>query len=137
VASFIGSPSMNLLEGKLTEEAGKTYVTTSDMKLRIPEEKAKKVRSYVGKEIWFGIRPEHIQTDETAKDKEDNYVTVETTVVEQMGSEIFAYFTAGTDQQTARLEPEAKVASGKKCKLWFDTTRCHIFDKETEENISL
>jgi len=137
VASFIGSPSMNLLEGKLTEEDGKTYVTTSDLKLRIPEEKAKKVRDYIGKDIWFGIRPEHIETDETAKDKEDNYVTVEISVVEQMGSEIFTYFTAGTDQQTARLEPAAKVEAGKKARFWFDTTRCHIFDKETEENVSL
>jgi len=54
-----------------------------------------------------------------------------------MGSEVFVYFSAGKNQQTARLEPGANVKNGEKCKLWFDTAKCHIFDKETEENISL
>ncbi|BDU51069.1 ABC transporter ATP-binding protein [Haliovirga abyssi] len=138
VAGFIGSPSMNIVEAKLEKEGDTTYVVTEHMKLRLPKEKADKVQKYVGKEVWFGIRPEHIGSHETHPNEKDNYVNSEIYVVEQMGNEVFVYFTPGKNQYIARLGSEGvTVKSGEKYEIWFDTSKCHIFDKETEENISL
>ncbi|BDU49439.1 ABC transporter ATP-binding protein [Haliovirga abyssi] len=138
VAGFIGSPSMNIVEAKLEKDGDTTYAVTEHMKLRLPKEKADKVQSHIGKEIWFGIRPEHIGSHETHPNEKDNYVNSEIYVVEQMGNEVFVYFTPGKNQYIARLGSEGvTVKSGEKYEIWFDTSKCHIFDKETEENISL
>ncbi len=138
VAGFIGSPSMNIVEGNLVSENGEIYVITSDnIKLRLPKDKAEKVEKYIGKEVWFGIRPEHIGSLETHPNEKDNYVKAEVYVVEQMGNEVFVYFSPNKNQYISRLESAASVKSGDKYDLWFDMTKCHIFDKETEENISL
>lgn len=138
VAGFIGSPSMNIVEGNLVSENGEIYVITSDnIKLRLPKDKAEKVEKYIGKEVWFGIRPEHIGSLETHPNEKDNYIKAEVYVVEQMGNEVFVYFSPNKNQYISRLESAASVKSGDKYDLWFDMTKCHIFDKETEENISL
>ena len=138
VAGFIGSPSMNIVEAKLIKEGDTTYVLTENTKLRLPEEKAKKVEKYIGKDVWFGIRPENIGSHETHPDETDNYVESEVYVVEQMGNEVFVYFSPGKNQYIARLGSEGvTVKSGEKYELWYDMSKCHIFDKETEENISL
>lgn len=138
VAGFIGSPSMNIVEANLVSENGELYAITSDnIKLRLPKDKAAKVEKYIGKEVWFGIRPEHIGSHETHPNEKDNYIKAEVYVVEQMGNEVFVYFSPGKNQYISRLESGVRVKSGEKYELWFDMTKCHIFDKETEENISL
>lgn len=138
VATFIGSPSMNVVEAKLVKEGEDTFViTTDDVKLRVPKEKAEKITSYVGKDVWFGIRPEHIGSHETHPDETDNYIKAKVYVVEQMGNEVNIYFSPKNHQYIARLETGVTVQSGQEYELWFDMTKCHIFDKETEENVSL
>lgn len=138
VAGFIGSPSMNLVNGVVLKEEDEIFVKIEEnLKLRLPKDKAKKVEKYVGKEVWFGIRPEHIGSRETHPDQKDNYVKAEVYVVEQMGNEVFVYFSPNKNQYIARLESGVRAVSGEKYELWFDTTKCHIFDKETELNVTL
>ena len=138
VAGFIGSPSMNIIEAKIVVGGDTTFAELGDgMKLRLPEEKAAKVKAYAGKEVWFGIRPEHIGSQETHPNEKDNYINAEVYVVEQMGNEVFVYFSPGKAQYIARLDASVNAKSGEKYELWFDTNECQIFDKETEENISL
>ena len=138
VAGFIGSPSMNIIEAKITAEGETLFADLGDgMKLRLPAAKAEKVKGHVGKDVWFGIRPEHIGSYETHPNEKDNYIKAEVYVVEQMGNEVFVYFSPGKSQYIARLDASVNAKSGEKYELWFDTNECHIFDKETEENISL
>ena len=61
VAGFIGSPQMNFLNGTI-ENDGDGLVAVFNGNREIPAEKAKvlKADGYVGKEVIFGIRPEHI-----------------------------------------------------------------------------
>ncbi len=137
VAGFIGSPAMNIVEAKITQLGDELYAETPNIKLRLPKEKADKVRNYVGKEVWFGLRPEDIGSHETHPNEKDNYIRAQVFVVEQMGNEVFVYFSPGKNQYIARLDSGVNVKSGEEYKLWFDMTKCHIFDKETEENITL
>jgi len=138
VAGFIGSPSMNIVDGTLQKEGDDLYFITKAMKLRLPKEKAAKVeKSHAGREVWFGIRPEHIGSHETHPSEKDNYIKSEVYVVEQMGNEVFVYFSPGDNQYIARLESGVRVHSGEKYELWFDVDKCHLFDKSTEQNITL
>ena len=90
---------MNMVDAVITKEGETTYAELSDgIKLRLPAEKAEKVKDYVGKAVVFGIRPEHIGSHETNPNEKDNYITSEVYIVEQMGNEVFVYFSNGKNQ---------------------------------------
>ncbi|MDN5305323.1 MAG: hypothetical protein PWP46_2210 [Fusobacteriaceae bacterium] len=139
VAGFIGSPAMNLLEATLIEKDGKIYVDVAGAEFLLPEEKASKVKSYVGKKVWFGIRPENILNKITNPNETANYTKGKISVVEQMGIEVFSYFTINGIQYTSRIPSDkaGEIANGMEYEYWFEMDRCHIFDYETEENVSL
>ena len=137
VAGFIGSPTMNLVEGTVIEKEGKIFVDINGAEIEILGEKAEKVKSHAGKKVTFGIRPESI----SIADSEDNISKVgEVSVVEQMGNEEYRDFTLNGHQMTCRINVAGVSDSvGKKGQkiFRFDTSKAHIFDIETEENISL
>ena len=137
VAGFIGSPTMNLVDGELKEENGKIYFSLDGTLIEILGEKANKLKSHIGKKVTFGIRPESI----TVAEKEDSISKKgKVSVVEQMGNEEYIYFSLGNYQLTCRMNVERidDLSNQKVEKIFrFDTTKAHIFDIETEENISL
>ena len=137
VAGFIGSPTMNLVDGELKEENGKIYFSLDGTLIEILGKKANKLKSHVGKRVTFGMRPESI----TVAEKEDSVSKKgKVSVVEQMGNEEYIYFSLGNYQLTCRMNVEGidDLSNQKVEKVFrFDTTKAHIFDIETEENISL
>ena len=137
VAGFIGSPTMNLVDRELKEENGKIYFSLDGTLIEILGKKANKLKSHVGKRVTFGIRPENIAVAE----KEDSISKKgKVSVVEQMGNEEYIYFSLGNYQLTCRMNVEGidDLSNQKVEKIFrFDTTKAHIFDIETEENISL
>ena len=137
VAGFIGSPTMNLVDGELKEENGEIYFSLDGTLIEILGKKANKLKSHVGKRVTFGIRPENIAVTE----KEDSISKKgKVSVVEQMGNEEYIYFSLGNYQLTCRMNVEGidDLSNQKVEKVFrFDTTKAHIFDIETEENISL
>ena len=137
VAGFIGSPTMNLIDGILLERDGRTYIDLNGAELEIYGEKAEKIKGHIGRKVTFGIRPENISVHH----EEDNLSKKgEVSVVEQMGNEEYIYFTLNGQQMTCRLNVENVGDSvgrrGEKI-FRFDTGKAHIFDIDTEENISL
>ena len=63
VAAFIGSPSMNLLEGTVTVAGGGATVGLGEQSLAIPPsvlDERPALREFDGREVVVGIRPEHL-----------------------------------------------------------------------------
>jgi multiple sugar transport system ATP-binding protein len=60
VAGFIGSPSMNFFEVTIQGTADTVEVAGEGFKLPIPAARAEGLRSYLGKQVFMGIRPEDI-----------------------------------------------------------------------------
>ena len=62
VADFIGSPSMNLIKGKLIKNSNNISFIADDSSLEVPINNYdfKEKSDLNNKEIYFGIRPEHI-----------------------------------------------------------------------------
>src|SRR4051794_15645118 len=95
VASFIGSPAMNLFEAVLERRNGYTVAQIGDQFLRLePEALAEPaaLEPYAGKRVALGIRPEHLQDAavETGAPSERRLrATVKT--VEALGSELIAH----------------------------------------------
>ncbi len=135
VAGFIGSPQMNLVDAKLTEEGGKVYVNFADVKVALPENKAAAVKSkgLVGSEVSFGIRPEDLHDEEAfVSTHPDSVFDATINVYEMLGAEVFLYFDLGDNNFTARVNPTSTARPGDHVKFAFDMTRCHLFDKDTE-----
>ena len=61
----------------------------------------------------------------------DTYVDL----TELMGSEIFLYLKVGEQNLTARVSPRSQARSGDSVKVAFDTSRIHLFDKDSEQCI--
>lgn len=139
VAGFIGSPTMNLIDGELIEKNDKIYVNLNGSNIELSSEKAEKVRSkgYIGKKITFGIRPENI----SVVDVEDSFSnTADVSVVEQMGNEEYIYFSLNGNQMVCRRNVEGLkdvISNNSKQIFKFNTEKSHIFDIETEENVTL
>lgn len=93
---------------------------------------------YVGKEVVFGIRPEHVHDEPEflAKCASDNgVVDCNVDVTELMGAEIYLYVNIGGIPLTARVEPTSTAKPGDSIKAAFELDKIHIFDKETERTI--
>lgn len=131
VAGFIGSPAMNFLNGSIVSSGGMKFNEKgTKLSVDIPKSMQKMLSSYVGKDLWLGIRPEHISVSASKKSKIEG--TVE--VVEPMGNEIFVYFNCGGSQIVARMIP-TDVAAGTRRNFEFDMTTVLFFDMTTENVI--
>ena len=140
VAGFIGSPQMNFFTVKLTKSNDGVYAVFGNNKVKIPEGKLKKFvsDSYIGKEVYMGIRPENIHDDAAfLSNSPDSVIDVDVEVVELMGSETYLYLkTTGKDGNiVARVDPRSVARTGDKIKVAFDVNRLHFFDKDTEATI--
>jgi multiple sugar transport system ATP-binding protein len=135
VAGFIGSPSMNLVEAKITFENGTCFADTQNMHLRLPDEIGQNVKDYDGKDIFIGIRPEHITPRTATQTAKDNFFKTEVFVVENMGNESYIYFTPGNNQYIAKADSDMRVKSGDRHDMWIDTRHVHLFDRTTKENL--
>jgi multiple sugar transport system ATP-binding protein len=153
VASFVGSPPMNLLEARLDRmptglvcRIGAAEVELGDR----PE-----LERYAGRTLGVGIRPEHVRETEG----EEPRLRGEALLVEALGAELLAHVAvsaqpllvedvregAGDDEAAlpaaatpegettvlARLDAESRVRDGDLVGLSFDTRRLHFFDLET------
>ena len=137
VAGFIGSPSMNFIEGKIIKNSGVCFKSNKgDLQLNIPETVHKKIMFYENKNIIIGIRPEDIfDAALTAENSFTGKISVTLDVVEPMGNEIFLYFQLDGNQFIARTPAREIPAYGSIKTLLIDTAKLHFFDTESGKTI--
>jgi multiple sugar transport system ATP-binding protein len=131
VAGFIGSPSMNFVDGRIEEEGGKVFLKTSGLRIQMPTDRLK---LHAGKEVTMGVRPENIYDKEFSKKAPTPGNTFEAAVdvIEPLGSEVILYLSVGEDSLMARVDPHTAAKVGEKLTLVMDEDKIHAFDKETE-----
>jgi multiple sugar transport system ATP-binding protein len=105
VAGYIGTPPMNLIKGKAQKrDGGLHFIETAEKNaLSIPLQGrvASLANRYVGKDLIFGIRPEHLSDE--VKDASHVALTSTVDIAEPMGSESLVYLKAGSGNCIARL----------------------------------
>ena len=139
VAGFIGTPAMNFFPGQLSSDAGGAdlWVQTTGLKLKVPESLQGKLTSQVGREVIFGIRPEHIHHRAEVRDVvPGSTASVKVSVVEPLGSEVFAYLSTDGHEFIARMDATSQPKPGETIETVFDTDHLHVFDKETEQALT-
>jgi multiple sugar transport system ATP-binding protein len=96
VGGFIGSPSMNLLEGALEQSGNGLVAVTGSQRIALGEETLSArpaLGDRVGKKIILGIRPEDLEDVSLASDApEDRRLRGQVELREALGSEILVHF---------------------------------------------
>jgi multiple sugar transport system ATP-binding protein len=135
VASFIGSPPMNLLQGKVQKrEDGLNFVENGEKDaVVVPLKGALETLAskYVDKGIVFGIRPETIS--ETPKAGPNTAVTLTVDIAEPMGAESIVYMKTGSGYLIARIHGEHLYELGQKLTVHLGTDKVTLFDPETQQ----
>ncbi len=136
VASFIGSPPMNFMEGSIQGNGGGPQFVEENVSLALPAKFRDALAPFSGRRVTFGIRPEDIH-DASIRPAGGDDAAVKATVevVEPMGAEIFLYLTTGSTPFIARCEPHITARVDESKSLTFDLSKAHFFDPETEKMI--
>jgi multiple sugar transport system ATP-binding protein len=154
VAAFIGSPSMNLVEAQLSENA------VEFAGFHVPLTADRRPAGISSGTVILGIRPQDFEHAPAAVNGRPA-IEVETVVVEELGSATHVLFTidappvdvdavrAATDEGdratllatdrralfTAEVAEGTSVRPGQKIRLAVDPARLHFFDPETSETL--
>ena len=138
VATFIGTPQMNLFENaKLVKENGKYAVKLDCLTVELSEEKQAKLsaNNVAEQDVVLGVRPEHITLEKSGIEG-----TVD--VSELMGSSVHLHVTSmGRDVvmvvSTMNMTGAevAALSNGNTVKYNFPGHVCHVFSKETGINL--
>jgi multiple sugar transport system ATP-binding protein len=132
VAGFIGSPAMNFLRCRLEQNGAGLRVRLSDaISLPVPASRSAHYQGFAGKELVFGLRPEHI-TEPRRNDRDAQCeFTATLDVVEPMGMETMVYFTVDGQEVCGRVDPGAAAGPGEAMRLYADMDRMHLIDPQS------
>jgi multiple sugar transport system ATP-binding protein len=139
VATFIGSPQMNVIEATVVKDGSTVSLKFGSHSIKLPEAKGKKVLEggYENKTVILGIRPEDVKDEEMfISSSPDSVVNATVRVYELLGAEVYLYFSVDQFDVTARVNPRTTARPGDTIKVAFDLTKIHVFDKETEQVIT-
>ena len=124
VASFIGSPAMNLLKGKIKGGSKPSFETDDGVVLPL----AKAPSGSDGRAAIYGIRPEHMALGSKG-------VEAEVTVVEPLGSETQVFAKIGNQKCVGVFHERLPLKPGQKITLQPDLKCVHLFDAESGKRI--
>jgi multiple sugar transport system ATP-binding protein len=130
VATFIGSPPMNVIAGSVTSPEGMLF-GTPDGSFRLPLEGGIPATVKPGRQVLLGIRPEQIVIGQGTISGPTALVEV----IEPLGNETMVGLRAGTVFLTARLDGMATAAIGSTVGLTFPAEALHWFDGDTEKRL--
>jgi multiple sugar transport system ATP-binding protein len=131
VAGFIGSPSINMLEGDIVEKDGRFIGDFGIVSYPLPLEVAKDCPS---KKLVLGIRPEHIMVN---KEKLSDGLKARVDVVEPLGREYLLLINVEGKPLTVIASLKEPVMPGEKIWAKFNEENIHMFDAETEKRLKI
>jgi multiple sugar transport system ATP-binding protein len=118
VASFLGSPQMNLVAGRVVREADRLCFAQGDFRLPLGP-----VAAVEGQSVTLGVRPEDCAVDASG-------LQARVGLVSPLGSETHATVSIAGVEIVARLAKDVLVHPGSALGLRFDPSRLHWFDTE-------
>ncbi|QCY59819.1 MULTISPECIES: ABC transporter ATP-binding protein [Bacillus] len=125
VASFIGSPSMNINDGEVNKEKGVLHIGKLQVPLSI-----RQLKQLPEGTIRIGMRPEHIALSEEGQE-----VTLQS--VEVLGNESILNFAVNGTTWSAKVIGQLPLNKGDKVKLLFSQEKLCFFNENTNERLKV
>ena len=133
VAGFIGSPAMNFVPARLEQNGEGLLLRVADgLAFPVPADRDARYRPSAGKDLMFGLRPEHITEPRGEGRDARREFTATLDVVEPMGMETMVFFTINRSEICARVEPSAATAPGQPMRLYANLNHMHLIDPATD-----
>ena len=121
VAGFIGSPAMNVLEGRLEGQG----FALGEVSLPVQHAPA----GSAGRPAYYGIRPEHFQL-------QGDGIPAQVVVVEPTGSETQVVARAGGREITCVFRERVSARPGETIHVAPNPALVHLFDKDTGRRLN-
>ena len=119
VATFIGSPTMNLLRGAAT--GGQFGIQGAALKLAAPAS---------ANEVLLGVRPEHLVMQDSAPWRG------KVSVVEPTGPDTYVVVDTAAGSVTLRTDAQTRVQPGDSVGLAVEPANAHWFDASSENRLA-
>ena len=140
VATFIGSPAMNLMPATLVVSDDRLHMAVGKSETPsalLPLASGDGLQEHVGRDVILGLRSEHI-TDVGAGDSDGQHrhaLNCQVDVTEPTGPDTLALIRIGEVEAMARLGADTPVQPGGAATLTVDMTKACLFDPRTERRI--
>ena len=130
VATFLGSPAMNTVEGQLLGRDGLVLETVDGALLRL--DGVDVPAAWLGRDLTIGLRPEHLYVA-----ADPGSMAIETTVeiVEPVGNEVFMTLRCGKLSLVARMPPDPLPAVGDRLALGLRADKVLFFETGSGERL--
>ncbi|MGH6761013.1 MAG: ABC transporter ATP-binding protein [Phyllobacterium sp.] len=134
VASFIGSPPMNLDDAEVSDGR---LIFGNGQSLPVPPQFRNNLRP--GQKITFGLRPDDIYPTGHGLHSGDTGAVHEAelpvAITEPLGNETLVFIEFNNRDWVSRMLNPRPLQTGEKVKLSFDLSQAHLFDVETGESL--
>ncbi len=136
VAEFIGSPMINLINGRLIQVDSKPAIRIANETFLLTKKNTTNLLTNANnQEVLVGVRPEDMHYQE-GRDTPST-IKVKAKNVEQVGSDTYVYydFHSSDREQVARFNPARPINIGDEIFIHINMDKIMLFDKETEQSI--
>jgi multiple sugar transport system ATP-binding protein len=123
VATFIGSPRMNLIKGTIaTRDVTPAFTAAEGWTVPLA---GKHFTATDAQPVWLGIRPEDIRLVDASSPAD---FSGKVAIVERLGAETYVNVVKGTDALLVRVHGDIALRPGDVVQLAFDRQGFHLFD---------
>ncbi len=138
VATFIGSPEMNMVEASVKETETGIALEGEGFSISLPSGLGELLVGYVDKTVTLGIRPEHMTVKGVSTlEHVTRAAEMEGVVdfVEALGTDTIVHAKVGDSIIKIKLPGHIPLPIGEKIKIEVDLDNIHVFDRTTEKAI--
>jgi multiple sugar transport system ATP-binding protein len=127
VATFIGSPKMNIVRAKVALRGGAVLVRTLDTTLQLPSADMLHDIPSSGA-VELGIRPDDLHWTKDAPSRCTEKIQGIVTIIETTGAESFVVVKIDDQDVNTKFPSFADISIGQEVTLLFDPNDLHFFD---------
>ncbi|HYE82634.1 MAG TPA: ABC transporter ATP-binding protein [Clostridia bacterium] len=128
VASFIGSPAMNFIEGELVQESGKYLLKYGTDSLVLPESMKGRIQEEInGKDVVIGVRPEDFRI---SLEPQADAIKGMSVVTETLGSDDYVAVDVAGSLLSVRIEPQSQFPLDRDVYLQPKENKIHVFERQ-------
>ena len=131
VAGFIGSPPMNLLEGRIIKEVSEYFIDLNGT--NYPVGKNERLANYENRTVTIGVRPNHLSIRKNDNDDESPpFVCGKVSVVEYLGNSNLLYIDTESSSLCIEQDSDIPLNNNEIVTLYASPRDIHLFESSGE-----